>query len=231
LKVTEKPVRAQTDLGRDILKPTAERHLRLAGLEVIGPVAIAVADLDEQLILARLELQSCKVLVRSRRTVDVLVQYPLAVDPDRKRIIAAKGARQFRSGGASNLAIQVAARVVVVLEPADESVNLTVWEGSFLPLDLLLVFALIFLVQIDFLLRRIGGIESATARAVERADHIPLAKLRWRELRREVFRGIVAVQPQAVIAVSKENVRLAVAVVVNPRGRGQIPVWLARKQL
>ena len=69
----------------------------------------------------------------------------------------------------------------------------------------------------------------AAAGVVERADVVPRAE-RDRRLRGGGL-ARVAVQPQAVEAVAQQDVGLAVAVVVDPGGGGQVVARLLRQQV
>src|SRR5262249_35824552 len=88
--------RAQADLVGDVLERpgNGRRHVG-AGLEVVGPVAVALADLDEQLVLALAQLEGGLVLVRGTGTVGRVADDLDAVEPDCQRVVTAEGTGQI----------------------------------------------------------------------------------------------------------------------------------------
>src|SRR5262249_2353968 len=85
-----KTVGAEADLSGHIPERLLlrRRRLDLAGLEVERPVAVALADLEEQMVLAGLELERRQVLVRSAAAIRRVGQDLLAVEPHGQRVVA-----------------------------------------------------------------------------------------------------------------------------------------------
>ena len=99
-------------------------------------------------------------------------------------------------------------------------VDLAVGELDVFPHRFLAILARIFGREIDLLLGRIDGVEALSVGVFKRADDLPFAGLEIERAR--VGAAEIAIQAQAVEAVREQDVGLAVAVVIDPRGGGEI---------
>ena len=118
--------------------------------------------------------------------------------------------------------------VVLRLE-LGEVIDFAVAIGFLAPGGFLAVLARILLLEVNFFLGRIDGIEAFAACMIEGADHMPLTQAKRDGAGR--CRSLVAIEPQAMEAVAQEQVGPAVAVVVDPGGGGQVVAGLLRQKM
>src|SRR5262249_52980931 len=154
-----------------------EQTRRQLGMDVELPIAGALADLDEQRVLAGLEFEDDLVLVRGGGPVDVLGEDLGVVVPDGDGVIAAERERQLDGVLDLELMVDVNAGInVILLVEAREVVHARELEVlEFMPGRLDAALALVVLLQIDLALRRVDGGEALLVGVVERADVVPLA--------------------------------------------------------
>src|SRR5260370_6679741 len=161
--------------------------------------------------------------------LDVLGVDFATVEPDSQRVVAAKRDGQLARLQAVDLAVDVGDGVLVDLE-AGEAGDFAIPEVlALVPAGLHSALALVFGLEVDFLLRRVLDVETVAALVGERAAVVPGAELDGDRL----LRGgpDVAIQAQAVVAVAEKDVGPAVAVLVDPGGAGQVVAGFARQQV
>src|SRR5262245_27278474 len=81
------------DVGKILVKQRVEALFhggRKHGPNVEAPLAVVIADLDEQPVLSRLQFQDGLTLVRLGGPMHILSKERLAIEPYRERIVAAE---------------------------------------------------------------------------------------------------------------------------------------------
>ena len=82
--------RPQAHLLGDIFEQRGDARLEFPGGEIKRPLAVSLADLQQQVIASRFQLQNQFCLIGSSRPRNILRQEFLAIQPDAQTVIAAE---------------------------------------------------------------------------------------------------------------------------------------------